>query len=179
MRKTLTGVPCKTGIAWSFDAANGEFLWAKQTTEQNIVARIDGKGLVTVNEDVVLKDVGKTYRICPTYARRPRLADGRLQSETNVMFMPLSNMLHRRDVAHRSRGRAAVRLQHEQCRPLLDRQGQGRPHRCDLGRDRPHRVELGDARRRTTRRCLPPAAGSSSTARWTAICGRSMPTTAG
>ena len=23
MRKTLTGVPCKTGIAWSFDAANG------------------------------------------------------------------------------------------------------------------------------------------------------------
>src|SRR5262245_36239462 len=29
-RKTLTGVPCKTGIAWSFDAATGEFLWAKQ-----------------------------------------------------------------------------------------------------------------------------------------------------
>ncbi len=37
-RKTLTGVPCKTGIAWSFDAANGEFLWAKPTTEQNLVA---------------------------------------------------------------------------------------------------------------------------------------------
>ena len=43
-RKTLTGVPCKTGIAWSFDAATGEFLWAKQTVEQNIVAKIDGKG---------------------------------------------------------------------------------------------------------------------------------------
>jgi alcohol dehydrogenase (cytochrome c) len=33
-RKTLTGVPCKTGIAWSFDAASGEFLWAKSTVEQ-------------------------------------------------------------------------------------------------------------------------------------------------
>ena len=33
-RKTLTGIPCKTGIAWSFDAATGEFLWAKQTVEQ-------------------------------------------------------------------------------------------------------------------------------------------------
>ena len=34
MRKTLTGVPCKTGIAWSFDAANGEFLWAKRRTSR-------------------------------------------------------------------------------------------------------------------------------------------------
>ena len=66
-RKTLTGIPCKTGIAWSFDAATGEFLWAKPTNEQNLVAQIDSKGLVTVNEDVVLKEVGKTYSICPTY----------------------------------------------------------------------------------------------------------------
>ena len=69
-RKTLTGVPCKTGIAWSFDAANGEFLWARATNEQNLVARIDGKGLVTVNEDAVLKEIGKTYHVCPTYGDR-------------------------------------------------------------------------------------------------------------
>jgi glucose dehydrogenase len=66
-RKTLTGVPCKTGIAWSFDAATGEFLWARATNEQNLVAKIDPKGLVTVNEDVVLKEIGKTYHVCPTY----------------------------------------------------------------------------------------------------------------
>jgi len=65
-RKTLTGIPCKTGIAWSFDAATGEFLWAKQTVEQNLVARIDGKGLVSVNEASVISDLKKTYRICPT-----------------------------------------------------------------------------------------------------------------
>jgi alcohol dehydrogenase (cytochrome c) len=91
LRKTLTGVPCKTGIAWSFDAATGEFLWAKQTNEQNLVARIDGKGQVTVNEDVVLKDVNKTYSICPTYSGGRDWPMGAYNPKTNVMFMPLSN----------------------------------------------------------------------------------------
>ncbi len=91
-RKTLTGVPCKTGIAWSFDAATGEFLWAKPTTEQNLVARIDEKGLVTVNEDVVLKEVGKTYHICPTYQGGRDWPQGAYNPKTNVMYMPLSNL---------------------------------------------------------------------------------------
>ena len=90
-RKTLTGVPCKTGIAWSFDAANGEFLWAKQTVEQNLVARIDGKGQVSVNEAVVLSDVNKTYQICPTYGGGRDWPMGAYNPKTNVMFMPLSN----------------------------------------------------------------------------------------
>jgi alcohol dehydrogenase (cytochrome c) len=90
--KTLTGVPCKTGIAWSFDAATGEFLWAKPTTEQNLVARIDEKGLVTVNEDVVLKEVGKTYHICPTYQGGRDWPQGAYNPKSNVMYMPLSNL---------------------------------------------------------------------------------------
>ena len=91
-RKTLTGVPCKTGIAWSFDAANGEFLWAKPTTEQNLVARIDEKGLVTVNEDAVMKEVGKTYHICPTYQGGRDWPQGAYNPRSNVMYMPLSNL---------------------------------------------------------------------------------------
>ena len=91
-RKTLTGVPCKTGIAWSFDAATGEFLWAKPTTEQNIVARIDPKGLVTVNEDVVLKEVGKTYHVCPTYNGGRDWPQGAYNPKSNVMYIPLSNL---------------------------------------------------------------------------------------
>jgi alcohol dehydrogenase (cytochrome c) len=90
-RKTLTGVPCKTGIAWSFDAATGEFLWAKQTVEQNIVARIDGKGTVSVNESVVLSDLNKTYRVCPTFSGGRDWPMGAYNPKTNVMFMPLSN----------------------------------------------------------------------------------------
>ena len=46
-RRTLTGVPCKTSIMWSFDAAKGDFLWAKSTAVQNLVEEIDNKGLVT------------------------------------------------------------------------------------------------------------------------------------
>jgi alcohol dehydrogenase (cytochrome c) len=91
-RKTLTGIPCKTGIAWSFDAANGEFLWARPTVEQNLVARVDPKGLVTVNEDVVLKDVNKTYQICPTYGGGRDWPSGAYYPKSNVMFMALSNV---------------------------------------------------------------------------------------
>jgi alcohol dehydrogenase (cytochrome c) len=90
-RKTLTGVPCKTGIAWSFDAATGEFLWAKQTVEQNIVANIDPKGKVSVNEGVVLSDINKTYRVCPTFSGGRDWPMGAYNPKTNVMFMPLSN----------------------------------------------------------------------------------------
>jgi alcohol dehydrogenase (cytochrome c) len=91
-RKTLTGVPCKTGIAWSFDAANGEFLWAKSTVEQNVVEKISGKGLVTVNENAVLKEVGKTYHVCPTYGGGRDWPSGAYNPKTNVMYTPLSNV---------------------------------------------------------------------------------------
>jgi alcohol dehydrogenase (cytochrome c) len=91
-RKTLTGVPCKTGVAWSFDAANGEFLWAKPTTYQNLIARIDPKGFVTVNEDVVLKEVGKTYRVCPTYNGGRDWPQGAYNPRSNVMYVPLYNV---------------------------------------------------------------------------------------
>jgi alcohol dehydrogenase (cytochrome c) len=91
-RKTLTGIPCKTGIAWSFDAATGEFLWARPTTEQNLVARIDPKGLVTVNEDVVLKEVGKTYHVCPTYNGGRDWPQGAYNPKSNIMYFQLMNL---------------------------------------------------------------------------------------
>ena len=56
-----------------------------------IVARIDGKGQVTVNEDVVLKDVNKTYSICPTYSGGRDWPMGAYNPKTNTMFMQLSN----------------------------------------------------------------------------------------
>ena len=90
-RKTLSGVPCKTAIAWSFDAATGEFLWAKQTTEQNIISRIDGKGQVSINEAMVLSDINKTYPICPTYSGGRDWPMGAYNPKMNVMFFPLSN----------------------------------------------------------------------------------------
>ena len=42
----LAGVPCKTSIMWSFDAAKGDFLYAKSTAVQNLVVghRRQGRG---------------------------------------------------------------------------------------------------------------------------------------
>jgi alcohol dehydrogenase (cytochrome c) len=91
-RKTLTGVPCKTGIAWSFDAATGEFLWARATNEQNLVAKIDPKGHVTVNEDVVLKEIGKTYHVCPTYGGGRDWPYTAYNPRANVMYVQLANV---------------------------------------------------------------------------------------
>jgi alcohol dehydrogenase (cytochrome c) len=91
-RKILTGVPCKTGIAWSFDAANGEFLWAKQTVEQNLVAKIDPKGLVTVNEAAVLKEVGKFYHVCPTFNGGRDWPSSAYNPKSNVMYVQLLNL---------------------------------------------------------------------------------------
>jgi alcohol dehydrogenase (cytochrome c) len=93
-RKTLTGIPCKTGIAWSFDAANGEFLWAKSTVEQNVVARIGPKGEVTPNEDVVMKEFNKAYRICPTYTGGRDWPMGAYNPKSGLMYMPMSNLCH-------------------------------------------------------------------------------------
>jgi alcohol dehydrogenase (cytochrome c) len=67
-------------------------LWAKPTTEQNFFARIDPKGLVTVNEDAVLKDVGTAYHVCPTYNGGRDWAQGAYNPKTNVMYFPLSNL---------------------------------------------------------------------------------------
>lgn len=93
-RKTLTGIPCKTGIAWSFDAANGEFLWAKSTVEQNVVSRIGPKGEVTPNEDVVMKEFNKTYRICPTYTGGRDWPMGAYNPKSGLMYVPMSNLCH-------------------------------------------------------------------------------------
>ena len=177
-RKTLTGVPCKTGIAWSFDAATGEFLWAKQTVEQNLVAKIDGKGLVTVNEDVVLRTSTRPITICPTFSGGRDWPMGAYNPKTNVMFMPLSNACIDETARTDREAAAGVRLQHDQCRPLPDRQGQGRPHRRDLGRDRQDGVELGDARRELLAAARDRRRASVQRRDWTAICARSMPTTA-
>ena len=122
----------------------------------------------------MLKEVGKTYHVCPTYNGGRDWPQGAYNPRSNVMFMPLTNLCID-STARIDRGPdAAVRLQHEQRRQVRDRQGQGRPHRCDLGRDRQDVVELGERASRTTRRSSRPAAGFCSTAPWTATCERSM-----
>lgn len=91
-RKIHVGVPCKTAVAWAFDAETGEFLWAKETTAQNLIDNIDETGLVTVNEDVVVKEVGEVYEICPTFLGGRDWPATAYNPDSNVLFVPLNNL---------------------------------------------------------------------------------------
>jgi alcohol dehydrogenase (cytochrome c) len=91
-RKTLTGVPCKTSIMWSFDAAKGDFLWAKSTVFQNLVNGIDNKGQVTPNPDALIEDLSKTYHQCPTHAGGRDWPFAAYSPQTDVMYVQLQNL---------------------------------------------------------------------------------------
>ena len=43
-RKVVTGVPGKPGIVWTLDATTGDFLWARTTSYQNVIASVDVEG---------------------------------------------------------------------------------------------------------------------------------------
>ena len=45
-----------------------------------------------MNEDSVLKEIGKTYHICPTYNGGRDWPQGAYNPKSNVMYMPLSNL---------------------------------------------------------------------------------------
>ncbi|WP_273687735.1 pyrroloquinoline quinone-dependent dehydrogenase [Ketogulonicigenium vulgare] len=90
-RRVLTGAPCKTGTMWSFDAASGEFLWARDTNYTNMIASIDETGLVTVNEDAVLKELDVEYDVCPTFLGGRDWSSAALNPDTGIYFLPLNN----------------------------------------------------------------------------------------
>lgn len=90
-RRVLLGVPCKTGVMWQFDAEDGEFIYARSTVHQNMIESIDGAGLVKVNEDVVLDEIGKTVLHCPTYLGGRDWPPATFDPERNLYFVTLTN----------------------------------------------------------------------------------------
>jgi len=82
----------KSGVARTFDATKGEFLWANSTTDQNIISSIDNTGLVTVNEEMVVSDPTKTIAMCPTDLGGRDWPTAAYSPKTNPFFVPLNNM---------------------------------------------------------------------------------------
>jgi alcohol dehydrogenase (cytochrome c) len=91
-RRTLTGVPCKTSIMWSLDAAKGDFFWAKSTAVQNIVKGIDARGQVTINEEQLMRDLNKVYHRCPTNAGGRDWPFSAYSPETNALYVEIQNL---------------------------------------------------------------------------------------
>jgi glucose dehydrogenase len=93
VRKVLTGIPGKTGIFYSIDRATGEFLWARETIQQNVVLDIDtSNGRATMNSDLFFTESGQTHMVCPAaYGGKDWMA-GAYSPLTNAIYYPLQNL---------------------------------------------------------------------------------------
>jgi alcohol dehydrogenase (cytochrome c) len=92
-RKVITGIPGKTGIVYTLDRQTGEFLWARPTVRQNVVAKIDGAtGKVTVNPETTFSAVGETHFICPSASGGKDFQAGAYSPMTNAMYYGLQNI---------------------------------------------------------------------------------------
>jgi len=91
--RVLTGIPGKTGIFYSIDRETGEFLWARETVEQNVVTDIDtATGRATMNYDVFYTEAGQTNFVCPSLAGGKDWLAGAYSPLTNTIYYPLQNL---------------------------------------------------------------------------------------
>lgn len=87
-RKVITGVPGKTGIVWTLDAATGEFLWARETNYQNVLIDVDYENRKGVNNpEIQYPEIGETILVCPS------LQGGRNWNQA-VTYDPNLNILY-------------------------------------------------------------------------------------
>lgn len=90
-RKVITGVPGKTGLVWTLDAASGEFLWARETIGQNLIQDINKEtGKPTLNEAVIPK-AGSVSRVCPSNLGGKNWVASAYAPELKAMYIPLAN----------------------------------------------------------------------------------------
>ncbi|MDX1561648.1 MAG: PQQ-binding-like beta-propeller repeat protein [Gammaproteobacteria bacterium] len=92
-RRVITGVPGKTGLVYTLDRETGEFLWARPTITQNVIADIDGAtGSVTVNRDVIFTRGDQALTICPGTTGGKNFPAGAYSPRTNAIYMPMQHL---------------------------------------------------------------------------------------
>lgn len=65
-RKVVTGIPGKPGIVWTLDARTGDFLWARETSRQNVIVDVDVEGRKGVrNPALVPSGLEEPVLVCP------------------------------------------------------------------------------------------------------------------
>ena len=80
----------KLGIIEALDRTTGEWLWAKQTVPQNVVASIDPKtGAKTINQEAV-PHIGKTTVNCPADPGGRGWPATAYNPNTQTLFLPLN-----------------------------------------------------------------------------------------
>ena len=91
-RKVITGVPGKTGLVYTIDRETGQFLWARETVEQNVIADLNTEsGAATVNRDSLFTGVGQEILVCPGLRGGKNYPSSTYSPDTGLMFIPLVN----------------------------------------------------------------------------------------
>ncbi|HJR70599.1 MAG TPA: PQQ-binding-like beta-propeller repeat protein [Gammaproteobacteria bacterium] len=92
LRKVITGIPGKTGIVYTLDRETGQFLWARETVQQNVIADINVEsGAATVNPDKLFTAAGQERLICPSTSGGKNYPAGTYSPLTGLMYYPLQN----------------------------------------------------------------------------------------
>ena len=83
VHKVITGVPGKTGLVYTIDRETGQFLWARPTVEQNVIAsREHGVRRGVVNEEKLFTGAESGDARVPEPDGRQELSRRRLQPAT-------------------------------------------------------------------------------------------------
>ena len=91
-RKIITGVPGKTGLIWTLDAATGKFLWARPTVYQNIMTGLDPQtGRPSFDESTAPRLVETPAFACPHLLGGKNQPSAAYSPDTNAIYTPLNN----------------------------------------------------------------------------------------
>ena len=103
-RKVIAGIPGKTGIAYTLDRETGDFLWARETTMQNVISDINVEsGAATVNPEKIFTAPGQEKLICPSTSGGKNYPAGTYSPLTGDHVLPAAKYLHGGDVGERNR----------------------------------------------------------------------------
>lgn len=91
-RKVITGVPGKTGIVWTLDAATGDFLWATETNYQNVIIGIDIPGRKSItNPELAISEIRQEKFVCPTTQGGINWNSVGYSPQSNLLYAPTNN----------------------------------------------------------------------------------------
>ena len=92
-RRVVTGIPGKTGLVFTLDAATGEFLWARPTVRQNVIQAIDGvTGKASINPEMLFTAKGDQRLVCPSTSGGKMWLAGAYSPQNGLMYQPLQNL---------------------------------------------------------------------------------------
>jgi alcohol dehydrogenase (cytochrome c) len=91
-RRVITGIPGKTGIVWTLDAATGDFLWATPTNYQNAMIDVDAANRRGISNPELMAPIGVETFVCPSAGGGINWQTPAYSPQTNAIYAPVNNV---------------------------------------------------------------------------------------